>query len=152
MLSRRAEDYLEAIINIAERKGVVRVKDIAKALGVKPSSVVSMVRRLNDMGLVEYRKHDGIWLTEHGAEIGKVIVERHTAIRRLLEIMLVPPEIANDDACVMEHELHPKTIEQIKKLVDFVLSAPDYPLWLKHFEIFCKTGKHPCAYDKKCDK
>ena len=71
MLSRRAEDYLEAIINIAEQKGVVRVKDLAKALGVKPSSVVSMVRRLNDMGLVEYRKHDGIWLTEQGAEIGK---------------------------------------------------------------------------------
>ena len=70
MLSRRAEDYLEAIINIAEQKGVVRVKDIAKALGVKPSSVVSMVRRLNDMGLVEYRKHDGIWLTKQGAEIG----------------------------------------------------------------------------------
>jgi len=152
MLSRKAEDYLEAIVNITEKKGVARVKDIANALGVKPPSVVDMLKRLSEMGLVEYRKHEGVRPTKKGAEIGKIIAERHRAIRRLLEILRVPPEIANEDACVMEHELHPKTIEQIKKLVDFVLSAPDYPIWLKHFEIFCETGKHPCEYEKKWNK
>ena len=54
MLSRKAEDYLEAILNISLRdgKGYARVKEIARALNVKPSSVVEMARRLNGMGLV----------------------------------------------------------------------------------------------------
>jgi len=145
MLSRRMEDYLEAILNISEKKGYARVKDISDALGVKPSSVVDMLKRLRDIGLVEYRKHDGIILTKKGKDIGRVVADKHAAIRKLLEILRVPPEIADEDACTMEHELHPKTIEQIKKLVEFVSSAPNYPEWLIHFEYFCKTGRHLCT-------
>ncbi len=149
MLSRKAEDYLEAILNIAEGKGYARIKDIALALGVTPSSVVEMVRRLNDMGFVEYRKYDGVTLTPKGEKIGKAVWGRHTMIRAFLEIIKVPEEIANKDACIIEHELDPKTIEQVKNLVNFVQSAPDYPQWLEHFEIFCKTGIHPCDEGKR---
>jgi DtxR family Mn-dependent transcriptional regulator len=149
MLSRKAEDYLEAILNIAEKKGYTRIKDIALALGITPSSVVEMVKRLNDMDLVEYRKYDGVTLTPEGREIAKVVKDRHDTIRAFLEIIKVPKDIANKDACIIEHELEEKTIEQVKNLVNFVKSAPDYPQWLEHFEIFCETGEHPCAEDKR---
>ncbi len=149
MLSRKAEDYLEAILNISEEKGYAKVKDIALALGITPSSVVEMLRRLNDMGLVEYRKYDGVTLTPEGEVIGRAVWRRHTTIRAFLEIIKVPEPIANKDACIIEHELEAKTIEQIKNLVEFVKSAPDYPQWLEHFEIFCKTGVHPCEGEKR---
>ncbi|MGB2841068.1 MAG: metal-dependent transcriptional regulator [Halobacteriota archaeon] len=144
MLSRKAEDYLEAILNIAEKKGYTRVKDIASALDIKPSSVVEMLKRLNDMGLVEYRKYDGVTLTPKGREIASVVKDRHDTIKAFLEIIKVPEKIADKDACIIEHELETKTIEQLKNFVRFVKSAPDYPQWLGHFETFCKTGVHPC--------
>ena len=144
MLSRKAEDYLEAILNIVEKKGYSRVKDIASALDIKPPSVVEMLKRLNDMGLVEYRKYDGVTLTPKGREIASVVKDRHDTIKAFLEIIKVPEKIADKDACIIEHELEAKTIEQLKNFVRFVKSAPDYPQWLEHFETFCKTGVHPC--------
>lgn len=53
----------------------------------------------------------------------------------------VSKEIANEDACVIEHELNPKTIEQIKSLVSFIESTPDNPEWLDNFEAFCRVER-----------
>ncbi len=50
---------------------------------------------------------------------------------------------------MIEHELHPKTVEQIKSLVSFIETAPDHPQWLDHFAIFCELGKHPCIKDAR---
>jgi DtxR family Mn-dependent transcriptional regulator len=152
MVSRKAEDYLEAILSIAERKGYTRVKDIASALDVKPPSVVEMLRRLNDMDLVDYQKYEGVQLTPRGAEIARVVKDRHETIRAFLEILKVPEKIADKDACIIEHDLEPETIGQLKKFVQFVKSAPDYPQWLEHFELFCATGKHPCEIEKRVSK
>jgi DtxR family Mn-dependent transcriptional regulator len=145
MLSRKAEDYLEAILNITEEKGHARIKDIAITLGVRPPSVVEMVNRLDKKGMVEYRKYDGVKLTEVGGKIALIIKERHDIIKAFLEIINVPEKIADKDACTMEHELHAITTTQIKNLVIFVKDAPEYPQWLEHFNEFCTTGKHPCA-------
>ncbi|HNY34763.1 MAG TPA: metal-dependent transcriptional regulator, partial [Methanothrix soehngenii] len=38
-LSRKAEDYLEAVYVISQEKGHVRIRDICKELGTKPPSV-----------------------------------------------------------------------------------------------------------------
>jgi DtxR family Mn-dependent transcriptional regulator len=149
MLSRKAEDYLEAILNIAERKGHTRTKDIALALNIKPPSVVEMLKRLNDMGLVEYQKYEGVKLTSKGQEIARIVKDRHETIRVFLEIIKVPKKIANKDACIIEHEVEPETIGQLKNFVQFVQSAPDYPQWLEHFETFCETGVHPCEAEKR---
>ena len=147
-LSRKVEDYLEAIYTIAKEKGYARLKDVALALEVKPPSVVEMCKKLDDKGLLVYRKYDGVTLTPDGKEIGANVRGRHDAIKAFLEIIKVPEITADKDACTMEHELHPKTVEQIKNLVKFVETAPDRPEWLEHFKIFCETGKHPCKKDK----
>ncbi|MHC1566841.1 MAG: metal-dependent transcriptional regulator [Candidatus Syntropharchaeia archaeon] len=144
MLTRKAEDYLETIYNISMQKEYVRIRDISTSLSVRPSSVIEMMKKLDERGLVIYKKYDGVKLTEKGKEIGKIVKDKHDAIKSFLEIIKVPEKIANEDACVMEHELHPQTVQQIKNLVEFVKTAPDYPEWLKHFEIFCKTGEHTC--------
>jgi len=149
MLSRKAEDYLEAILNITEKKGYTRVKDITQALDVKPSSVVEMLKRLNSSEHVIYKKYDGVTLTQVGKDVAAVVKDRHDTIKAFLVIIKVPGAIADKDACIMEHELDSKTIEQVKSLVNFVKSAPDYPQWLDHFDIFCATGKHPCEEEKR---
>ena len=144
MLSRKAEDYLEAIVNISEEKGYARVKDIASSLNVRSSSVVEMMKKMDSMGFVIYQKYDGIRLTPEGEKTGQAVRYRHETIRAFLEIIDVPKNIAEKDACTMEHNLNPKTIEQIKNLVEFVNTGPDHPEWLEHFGVFCSTGKHQC--------
>jgi len=144
MLTRKVEDYLEAILNVTEDKGYVRTKDIAKKLGVTSPSVVEMMKKLNDMKYVNYRKYDGVTLTTEGKAIAAAVKERHDIIRAFLKIINVPQQIANKDACTIEHNLNPKTIEQIKRLVDFVETAPGCPKWVEHFKEYCQTGQHEC--------
>lgn len=143
-LSRKAEDYLEAIYVISQEKGIVRIRDICKELKIKPPSVVEMVRKLAAQGYLIYKKNEGVNLTAEGEEIGRVIKDRHNTLFAFLKFIGVPEKIADEDACVIEHELNPKTVEQIKSLVSFIETAPDHPQWLDHFAIYCDLGKHPC--------
>lgn len=134
MLSRKTEDYLEAILNITEEKGYARVKNIANSLEIKPPSVVEMVKKLDKMGFVEHRKYEGVVLTPKGREVAVVVKERHNIIKSFLELIKVPEKIAENDACTMEHELDQITINQIKNLVNFVNSEPDAKRLLTQFE------------------
>jgi len=69
MLTRKAESYLEVIFSITEEKVYARIRDIASALGVRAPSAIEMVRKLDDMDCVIYRKYDGVVLTPKGEAI-----------------------------------------------------------------------------------
>ena len=45
---KRVEDYLRIVYEIVEAKGYARIRDICKALGVKPSTVVEIMRKLDE--------------------------------------------------------------------------------------------------------
>ncbi len=142
LYSRKLEDYLEAILVFTEKKGYARTKDIAVWLKVTPASVAEMFKKLDKEGLVTYRKYEGVTFTSKGEDVAKSVKRKHEILKEFLEIIHIPRDTADKDACVMEHHLHPKTIQQIKKFVDFVKNAPVSPKWLDHFKEFCKTGKH----------
>jgi len=152
MLSRKIEDYLEAILNISEEKGYARTKDIAQELKISSPSVTEMLRKLNGMKFITYRKYEGARLTSKGREIATIVRERHEVMRKFLDIIQVPENIAEKDACTIEHHLDPKTITQIRKLVDFVLDSPADPQWLEHFRKYCETGRHQSRKSEKRQK
>jgi len=124
-LSRKAEDYLEAIYRVATEKGYARTKDVALELGVQPSTVVEMFRKLHSFGLIEYRKYEGVVLRPEGEKIGRSVHLRHETLKEFLLLLKIPERIAETDACFMEHELHPETIQQIRLLLDCIESNPD---------------------------
>jgi len=141
-LSRRAEDYLRSIYEIVERKGFARIKDIARELNLKPSSVVEMVKKLHREGLVRYEKYGGVVLTSRGREIGETIKKRHDVFKKFLELILVPEDIALKDSHILEHQLDPKTILQFTRFVKFITKSPERPRfierWMEHFREFCR--------------
>jgi len=141
-LSGRAEDYLRGIHSIVKQKGYARIKDIAKELGVQPSSVSEMMRNLHHKGLVVYEKYGGVTLTPKGEEIAKVIAKRRETFVRFLEIILVPNDIAQKDAHILEHQLDPKTILQFTRFVRFIDRASEHPRfvrrWLEQFRDYCE--------------
>jgi len=148
-LRRREEDYLKAIYNIISRKGYARTTDIAEELDIKPSSVSEMLQKLDSKGLIEYRKYEGAVLTEKGQKIGEAVKGRHDALLEFLRILQVPDEVADKDACIMEHGLNPVTIIQLKKFISFVKNCPKgMPQWLEHFKIYSETGEFPIECKK----
>ena len=124
-LSRTAEDYLEAILNVTLEKGYARTKDVARELDLSPSTVVEMFRKLDRMGLIEYRRYEGVVLKPAGREVAEIIKSRHDTLKEFLKIIRVPEKIAESDACYMEHELHPTTIRQIRMLVEALRSESE---------------------------
>ena len=120
MLTERVEDYLEAIYVVHGKKGYVRVKDVANALAVSPPSVTEMLKKLTSLRLVSYEKYGSVLLTEKGLEIASAVKDRHDTLVRLLTLAGVPCDTADKDACVMEHHLSPRSLEQLKKLVSVI--------------------------------
>ncbi|WP_406657007.1 metal-dependent transcriptional regulator [Methanolobus sp. ZRKC2] len=119
MLSRKAENYLKAIMMIESEKGYARIKDIAVIMNVRAPSVTEMMKRLNKEGYVDYVKYGSINLTAKGNNVALIAENRHDYLKILLrDIMKVPEKIAEKDACVLEHELHDITIEKMKIFVN----------------------------------
>lgn len=143
LVSRRSEDYLRVIYEIAEAKGYVRIKDISRALGVKPSTAVEMVRKLHELGLVDYKKYEGITLTARGKEIAEAVKKRRDIFENFLKIILVPENVAKRDAHILEHQLSPETVLQIARFVEFASQAKE---WIDEFRNYCEMVKR---LDKK---
>jgi len=141
MISRKTEDYLEAILNISSTKGYARTKDIAEELCVRPPSVVEMIQKLSQMGFLTYRKYEGVTLTDKGRKIAEVVKDRHETLRSFLELFQVPEEVATKDACKMEHELSPETLAQIRRFSAFLKESPKAAATLKDFERFLMKTK-----------
>jgi len=135
-LSRKAEDYLEAILNVTLEKGYARIKDIAAELSVQPPTVVEMARKLDRQGMITYRKYDGVTLTPAGRRIAEIIRDRHETLQSFLMMIRVPEQIASKDACIMEHELSPETIEQIRAFVRFIREYHSNGQILRQFDTF----------------
>jgi len=152
-ITRREEDYLEAIYEITKRKSKAGTMDLAEYLNVKPASVTEMLQKLRAKGLVYYKKYEGVYLTKEGKNLAHAVRERHETIRELLKYLQVPVEIAQKDACIMEHNLNPLTIIQLKKFIAFIKKCPKQgPLWLDHFKTYSKTGKFECIEKGECEK
>ncbi|MBN1389201.1 MAG: metal-dependent transcriptional regulator [Candidatus Thermoplasmatota archaeon] len=124
MTTHREEDYLEAILHIVRRKGYARVGDIAKHLKCSAATVTEMFGRLGDRGLVNYEKYGGVTLTEKGERIGIEVDGRHRLLKRFLQMLGVSEDVADEDACEVEHSLHPETL---KKLRDFLADVNNHP-------------------------
>jgi len=113
----RIEEYLE-VIYVLSLKGRPRVREIARRLCIKPSSVVEFLRKLANEGYIVYEKGGLIELTEKGYSVARDVFQRHELLASFLESIGVPREIAEEDACRMEHILHPETIEKIRKFLE----------------------------------
>ena len=110
-----AENYLEAILSLHERHGLVRSIDIANELHFsKPSFSVAM-KKLRESGYIEMDKDGFISLLPSGEEIARRIYERHKLLTQFFIRLGVDPEVAAADACKVEHDLSEETFQKMKE-------------------------------------
>lgn len=124
-ISHQLEDYLEAILQLTEEKRVARVSDIANAMGVQMPSVTGALKHLAQHGLVNYEPYQHVTLTAAGAEIARAMVRRHDVLKRFMsQVLALPEDIAEHDACGMEHALSDETLNRLIQFLEFIESCP----------------------------
>ena len=110
-----AEDYLETILILRQRNGMVRSIDIAREKNISKPSVSIAMKKLRENGYIEVSQEGFLTLLPPGLEIAQRIYRRHTMLTRFLERLGVSPETAAADACKMEHVISDETFEALKQ-------------------------------------
>ena len=112
-----AENYLETILVLQERKGTVRSIDIVNELGFSKPSVSVAMKNLRENGYIEVDKDGHISLLPLGVEVAKKVYERHKIFTEFLVRIGVDKETAEEDACKIEHIISDETFEAVKKYI-----------------------------------
>ena len=109
-----AEDYLEKILMLREENGHVRSVEIANAMGYSKPSISIAMKHLRESGLVRMDAENYIYLTEEGEAIASRVYDRHQTLTKLFVKLGVPSDIAEHDACKVEHDLSPESYAALR--------------------------------------
>lgn len=115
ILTSSLEDYLEAILIIQQNRGYVRCTDVADHLKVKKPSVSRAVKELSKKKCVMKKTDGTLSLTEQGQKLAKQIYERHLFFTQQLMDVGVPYEIAEQDACRLEHVISEESFKRLRE-------------------------------------
>ena len=110
-----AENYLETILVLQQRKGSVRSIDIANELEFSKPSVSVAMKNLRLNGYIEVDPAGFIRLLPEGQAIAEAVLEKHRMMTAFLVALGVRPEVAAEDACRIEHVLSDESFEAIKE-------------------------------------
>jgi len=151
-LSPSLEDYLEAVLILVRRGRVARVKDIAAHLGVGKSSVTGALKMLAKRELINYKPYQFITLTEHGLELAEEVSARHALLREFLcDVLGLDEEVAEANACRMEHAVDADLLDRLGKFSVFVRDCPRAgESWVRAFVDRCGLGDVDAKTCTKC--
>lgn len=121
LLTPAHEDYLKAIYSLGALGEAVSNSALANHLGVAPASATNMVKKLADLGLVEYARYQDIALTPDGEKVALEVLRHH----RLLELYLhdklnLPWDQVHDEAERLEHVIS----EALEDAISSALNDP----------------------------
>lgn len=117
-LSTTHEMYLKVLYRLQQENDFGRVRDMAKGLGVTPSTVSAVLKKLETNGLVVHDRYGIVKLTPAGVRVAECVVRRFEVIRAfLVEVLGLDAESAAIDACTMEHAVSPATVNRMELLV-----------------------------------
>ena len=112
------EDYLESVLILGRCMGRVRAIDVSQYLGFAKTSVSHGLLLLREGGFLT-RDADGyLYLTEIGQETAEKVYAKHQFFAQWLTQAGVAPDIAEKDACRMEHDISGETFEKLKAHIE----------------------------------
>ncbi len=110
-----AENYLEQILIINNKKGYCRSIDICNEMGFSKPSVSVYMKNLREDGYISVDDSGNITLTEKGKEIADKIYDRHNVIAGFLMQLGTSEETAYKDSCKIEHDISEESFLLIKE-------------------------------------
>ena len=111
------EMYLETILLLKQKSTNVHAVNIAEELGYSKPSVSRGMSLLIQKGYITIGSSGEINFTAEGKAKAESIYERHTVISALLGKAGASREIAEENACRIEHVITPELFEILKEFV-----------------------------------
>ena len=108
------QDYLESVLLLSQEHGFVHRVEVANRMNVSQAAVNKAMKILLEKGFI-YEDGKHLFLTEEGKNYAKSVFERHCVICDFLLSLGVSPEVAEEDACKMEHVVSAETFAKMKK-------------------------------------
>ena len=123
-LTANMEDYIETIALIFETNRVVRVKDIARSMGITMPSVTAALNKLKEKKLIHYEKYGYIELTPRGKKVAATVYSKHQFLKKFFhDVLRMNTSTAEEEACRIEHHLSPQACSQLNRLLEFHLRS-----------------------------
>ena len=126
MVTFSEENYLKAIYHLSNHgSDSVSTNAIAKRIKTKASSVTDMIKKLADKDLANYKKYQGVELTELGRKTAVSVIRKH----RLWEVFLVNKlgfswDEVHEVAEQLEHIRSEKLTNQLDAFLEFPTVDP----------------------------
>ena len=111
------EDYLETILVLQKKLGMVRSVDVARHMDVSKPSVCHAVATLRDGGFLTM-DGDHFLHALSQSEVAEKIYERHCFFTEQLIAAGVEPRIAEADACRIEHIISDESFSRLKEAAE----------------------------------
>jgi Mn-dependent DtxR family transcriptional regulator len=111
------EMYIETIYVLTKKGAPPRAIDVGEYMGFSKPSVSRALGILKKSGYVTVGEDGAITLTEEGVSLAEKIYERHTILTAFFEKIGVPAEVAESDACKIEHRISDDSVAAIKKWI-----------------------------------
>jgi DtxR family Mn-dependent transcriptional regulator len=122
-LSAAIQDYLKEIYKLQSEGTRPTTSAIARRMGVAPSSVTSMLKKLAVLGLAEHSPYRGVELSEAGTKIALEVLRHHRLLEQYLaETLGVPIDAVHAEADKLEHVLS----EELEARIDEQLGYPTH--------------------------
>ena len=112
------EDYLETILVLQKKLGMVRSVDVARHMEMSKPSVCHAVATLRNGGFLTMDKDHFLHLTDVGREVAEKIHERHCFFTEQLITAGVDPKTAEADACRIEHIISDESFDRLKEAAE----------------------------------
>ncbi len=117
-LSASSQDYLETILDLSHENNEIRSVDIAEKMNVSRASVNKAIGILKNLGYITQERYGCIMLTSSGKQAAVNIRERHDTLKYFFsEILGIEEELAEQDACRMEHAISKETFAAFKEYI-----------------------------------
>ncbi len=118
-ISPSLENYLETIYFLQKNSESVRVTDLAKKMDISKAGVNKAIKNLKELDLVNHSHYGSISLNEKGEQLALEIAKRHAILFKFFhDVLGVPKEEAENEACSVEHLVSSNTIEKLNKHIN----------------------------------
>ncbi|MCM3767257.1 metal-dependent transcriptional regulator [Neobacillus niacini] len=124
MLTSTMKQYIKHIYLLGACMEGVPPLYVAKALGVNSSAVTRMVKKLANLGLLEYEYYGRLNLTEEGKQLGQTLVKEQDVLLNFLRMIGIKEDQLRKELEAIQYNLPPALINRLTKLNEFFCQHP----------------------------
>lgn len=112
------EHYLRAIWEVRSKRGYARLTDVARELAIAPATLSTGLRPLIARGLLAHDEARFLVLAPAGERVAREVHHRFSVLRTFLrDVLQVPTDRADLEACRIEHDISAETAERFVDLL-----------------------------------